>query len=106
MLWHMLALEKPFHGCLIKDIRARVHNGESRPRIDESWPLSIKLLLKRCWATDLTERYHFPEIEEILRKELVKARNGDDSGLEHQRRRSTFFFSAQKPQPLTGVVKC
>jgi hypothetical protein len=88
----MLALEKHFHGYLLKDIRAKVYNGESRPRIDESWPLFIKLLLKRCWAKDWTERYHFPEIAEILRKELVKARKGDVSGLDHQRRRSTFVF--------------
>jgi hypothetical protein len=92
----MLALERPFQGYLIKDIRARVHNGESRPRMDDSWPQLIKLLLKKCWARDWTERYQFSNIEEVLRKELVKARKGDDSGLDHQRRRSTFVFQPPK----------
>jgi hypothetical protein len=99
----MLALEKPFHGYLLKDIHAKVYNGETRPRIDERWPLSIKLLLKRCWAKDWTERYHFPEIEEILRTELVNARNGDDSGLEHKRRRSTFVFQPENCNTIVYV---
>jgi hypothetical protein len=96
MFWQMLALERPFHAYLIKDIRERVHNGVSRPKIDESWPRFIQLLLKKCWAKDWTERYHFPEIVDILRKEVVKARKGDESGLEHQRRRSTFVFRPKK----------
>ena len=94
----MLALEKPFHSYFIKDMRARVFNGESRPKVDESWPQLIKLLLKKCWDKDWKERYHFPMIEETLRKELVKARGGDDSGLDHQRRRSTFVFKPSNKQ--------
>lgn len=76
----------------MKDIRDRVHNGESRPRLDEKWSVPLKLLIKKCWAKDWKERYQFQQVTKILRKECVHVREGDESGLEHQRRRSTFVF--------------
>jgi Protein tyrosine and serine/threonine kinase len=89
-------LEKPFRGFTIEDMRTKVINGESRPKVNESWPQLIKELLKKCWHKDWKERYNFPMIEETLRKELVKARQGDDSGLDHNQRRSTFVFQLIK----------
>lgn len=92
LFWQCLALEKPFANYGISDIKSRVHRGESRPKVDDSWPVPIKLLLKKGWATDWKERYEFQNITKILRKEIVRIRSGDDTGLEHQRRRSTFVF--------------
>ena len=92
LLWYCLALEKPFSNYGIADIKKRVHRGESRPRVDDSWPVPLKLLLKKSWATDWKERYEFQNITQILRKEIVRIRSGDESGLEHNRRRSTFVF--------------
>jgi serine/threonine protein kinase len=92
LLWQCLALEKPFSNYGISDIKTRVHRGESRPRVDDSWPVPLKLVLKKCWATDWKERYEFKSITQILRKEIVHIRSGDDTGLEHNRRRSTFVF--------------
>jgi serine/threonine protein kinase len=92
LLWQCLALEKPFSNYGISDIKTRVHRGESRPRVDDTWPVPLKLVLKKCWATDWKERYEFNSITQILRKEIVHIRSGDDTGLEHNRRRSTFVF--------------
>jgi serine/threonine protein kinase len=92
LLWQCLALEKPFSNYGISDIKTRVHRGESRPRVDDTWPVPLKLVLKKCWATDWKERYEFKSITQILRKEIVHIRSGDDTGLEHNRRRSTFVF--------------
>lgn len=92
LFWQMLALEKPYSNYGIGEIKARVHRGDSRPKVDPSWPAKLKLLLKKSWATDWKERYEFKNITPILREEIVRIRSGDDSGLEHQRRRSTFVF--------------
>jgi serine/threonine protein kinase len=92
LFWQMLALEKPFSNYGISDIKSRVYNGESRPKVDDSWAVPIKLLLEKSWASDWKERYQFKDITPVLRKEIVRIRSGDDSGLEHQRRRSTFVF--------------
>jgi len=92
LLWQCLALEKPFPNYGISDIKSRVHNGESRPKVDDSWPVPVKLLLKKSWSSDWKERFKFQGITQILRQEIVRIRSGDDSGLEHSRRRSTFVF--------------
>ena len=92
LFWQMMALEKPFSNYGLSDIKTRVHNGDSRRKVDASWPVPVKLFLQKSWATDWKERYEFKNITNILRKEIVRIRSGDDSGLEHQRRRSTFVF--------------
>jgi hypothetical protein len=43
------------------------------------------------------------QVVKILRKEAVRARDGDDSGLEHNRRRSTFVFRPKAGE--TGRVR-
>lgn len=94
LIWQCLALEKPYANYGMAVIKKKVHNGDARPKVDDSWPVPIKLLLKKSWATDWKERYEFQNITPVLRKEIVRIRSGDDSGLEHQRRRSTFVFRA------------
>lgn len=92
LFWQMLALETPFALYGIADIKARVHHGDFRPKVDPSWSLPIQLLLKRSWSSNWKERYTFENITKILRKEVVRIRSGDDTGLEHNTRRSTFVF--------------
>lgn len=105
LFWQMLALEKPFSKYGMSDIKSRVHNGESRPKMDDSWAVPIKLLLKKSWATNWKERYQFKNITPILRKEIVRIRSGDDSGLEHQRRRSTFVFRGDDRVSGNGMAR-
>jgi serine/threonine protein kinase len=101
LLWEMMALKKPYEMYTPKSLREKVYNGaHKRPPINEEWSVPVKLLLKRGWAADLHERSSMGAIVMILRKECVRARGGDDSGLEHNRRRSTFVFrpNRQKAQ--------
>jgi hypothetical protein len=93
----MLALATPFECYTVKKLKERVWGGiEYRPMINESWSASVKLLLKRGWSGDLRDRFTMSQVEEILRKECVRIRDGNESGLEHQRRRSTFVFRGSK----------
>lgn len=93
LLWEILSLKRPFELYTIKLLKKRVYGEEcKRPFVQESWTAPIKRLLKRGWANNPEERYTMKQVEEILRKESVRVRDGIEDGLEHQRRRSTFVF--------------
>jgi serine/threonine protein kinase len=93
LFWEMLALKQPYQLYTMSSLRERVWNApHKRPCVDASWSVSTKLLLKRAWSPNIEERHKMGNIEGILRKECVACRNGDDRGLEHYRRRSTFVF--------------
>lgn len=93
MLWQMLACQEPYALYTPSTLRQHVYNGrQSRPKLDESWSNAIKICLKRSWSADLSTRNRMAQVEKILRTECVRIRKGDESGLEHNRRRSTFVF--------------
>ena len=93
LLWEMLALKLPYELYTPKSLREKVYNGAAkRPPVDATWNNSMKILLKRSWEHDLHQRPSMDHVYKILRKELAAIRDGDDSGLEHVRRRSTFVF--------------
>ena len=88
-------MKKAFEVYTVKALKARVWdcNGEcKRPFVQESWPVPIKTLLRRSWSKNIEERPSFQNITEILRKECIRVRNGNEDGLEHVRRRSSFVF--------------
>lgn len=93
LLWEIMALKRPYEFYTPKSLREKVYNGaHKRPPVDDSWHNSIKICLKRSWDQDLHVRSTMSQITTILRKECVSVRNGDETGLEHNRRRSTFVF--------------
>ena len=93
LLWEMLALKRPYQLYTPKSMRENVYNGpHKRPQVDQSWPNAVKICLKRSWDPDLHQRNSMAQVTTILKRECVAIRNGDDSGLEHNRRRSTFVF--------------
>lgn len=92
MLWEMMALRTPFELYTMKSLKAKVWEAGKRPAISEGWPNPIKFLLKRSWDEDISVRNNMQQIAIILKKECSRCRGGDDSGLEHTRRRSTFVF--------------
>lgn len=105
MLWEMLAMKVPFELYTLKKLQEKVWAREhKRPFVDEAWPVPIKILLKRSWAQDLSTRNDMDQIVGILRKECVRARGGDEAGLEHQRRRSTFVFRPNKGNNRKSVL--
>lgn len=64
--------------------------GRSKRKNVMTAPLLI--LMKRGWSFNPEERPKMVHIEGILRRECVSFRNGDESGLEHNQRRSTHVF--------------
>lgn len=66
--------------------------GNERPQVDPSWSTPLRILMKRSWEQDPLIRPAMDSIYKILRKEICALRDGDDSGLEHTKRRSTFVI--------------
>jgi serine/threonine protein kinase len=93
LLWEMLALKRPYLLYTPKSMREHVYNGaHKRPPVAPTWSNAIKICLKRCWDADLHQRNSMAQTTTILKKECVALRDGDDTGLEHNQRRSTFVF--------------
>mmetsp|Transcript_10720 Transcript_10720/g.29538 ORF Transcript_10720/g.29538 Transcript_10720/m.29538 type:complete len:422 (-) Transcript_10720:184-1449(-) len=106
LLWQMLSCKEPYDQYNMRLLRERVWTGpHKRLPIEEEWPVPVKLLIKRSWSQDLNERNRIQNIGAILRKECVRMRDGDDSGLEHQKRRSTFVFRPKKNTVDRGGVE-
>ena len=83
----------------MKSLRTRVWGKEKkRPYIQPHWPAAIKDLLEKSWDEDIKVRPTFQQIYKILREQCVGARDGDEEGLEHVRRRSTFVFTSKSGQ--------
>jgi len=93
LFWQMLSLKTPFEVYTMRTLRKRVWNGEQkRPFINQDWPEPVKNLLERSWNKEIKTRPTFSAITETLRKQCVEAREGNEEGLEHSRRRSTSIF--------------
>jgi len=100
LLWEILALKTPYENYTPKTLRSKVYNGpHKRPIIDASWPDSIRACLEQGWSSDLHSRSSMQQICKVLKAECVEIRGGDESGLEHVRRRSTFVFEGRKAKP-------
>jgi hypothetical protein len=93
LFWQMYSAKIPFELYTVRSLKEKVWcaNGK-RPFVEESWPVPIKTLLRRSWSGNASERPTMQQVYHILRTECVRCRDGDDSGLEHQRRRSTFVY--------------
>ena len=93
-LWEMMALKTPYELYTMSKLRSRVWNGEQkRPFLDPKWPEPLKVLLTRSWNKEIVARPSFSEVTATLRKQCVEASGGQEQGLEHNRRRSTFIFA-------------
>lgn len=106
VLWQMLALSTPFEVYTIKRLKERVWGGiHYRPQVPDDWSGNVKLLLKRGWSQEVKERFTMEQVENILKKECTRVRDGNSDGLEHQRRRSTFVFRDKKTTAETNAIR-
>lgn len=100
LFWQMYSCKTPFEVYGMKSLRTRVWGTEQkRPFIQPDWPATIKDLLTKSWSENINDRPSFQQIYKILRQECVGARDGDEEGLEHARRRSTFVFTSKSGKP-------
>mmetsp|Transcript_24350 Transcript_24350/g.53807 ORF Transcript_24350/g.53807 Transcript_24350/m.53807 type:complete len:590 (+) Transcript_24350:103-1872(+) len=96
MLWEILALSKPYDGFNREMHAEMVVSQGVRPSIPPSWPVELKSLVQRAWSQDMNERPSMEACYYILRKLVIELRGGDDAGLNHSRRRSTFVMPTKK----------
>jgi serine/threonine protein kinase len=92
LFWQMMACKTPFEAYSVTYMKENVYNGDKRPVIERSWSASTKLLLRRGWTSDVSNRFSMQNLEEILKREITALRGGDATGLEHLRRRSTHVY--------------
>jgi len=92
LLWQICSLQLPFDGMNRQDHSELVVYGNERPQVDPSWSTPLRILMKRSWEQDPLIRPTMDSIYKILRREICALRDGDDSGLEHTQRRSTFVI--------------
>lgn len=93
LLWQTCALDLPYDGMNRQDHSELVVYGNERPQLDSSWSTPLRILMKRAWESDPLVRPSMDSIYKILRREICALRDGDDSGLEHTKRRSTFVLN-------------
>jgi serine/threonine protein kinase len=102
LLWQICALDLPYDGMNRQDHSELVVHGNERPQLDSSWSTPLRILMKRAWEPDPLVRPTMDSIYKILRREICALRDGDDSGLEHTRRRSTFVLNRDSAAPSDG----
>jgi serine/threonine protein kinase len=76
LFWELLALKQPYKKLHdTKSMCAQVWSNGSdgeRPPVDKEWSVSIKILLKRAWSSNLQDRPRMGSIVSILRDECIK----------------------------------
>lgn len=93
LLWQVCSLMVPYDGMNRQDHSELVVYGNERPPLDSSWSTPLRILMKRAWEPDPSVRPSMDSIYKILRREILALRDGDDSGLDHLSRRSTFVLN-------------
>ena len=92
LFWQMMTCKVPYENHSVTYMKENVYNGDKRPLIERSWSASTKLLLRRGWTSDISNRFSMQNLEDILKREITALRGGDATGLEHLRRRSTDVY--------------
>jgi hypothetical protein len=86
-------MDLPYDGMNRQDHSELVVYGNERPPLDSSWSTPLRILMKRAWEPDPSVRPSMDSIYKILKREICSLRDGDDTGLEHNARRSTFVLN-------------
>lgn len=95
LLWQVCSLDLPYDGMNRQDHSELVVHGNERPPLDSSWSTPLRILMKRAWEPDPGVRPSMDSIYKILKREILSLRDGDDTGLEHYNRRSTFVLGRE-----------
>ncbi|CAB9504474.1 Probable LIM domain-containing serine/threonine-protein kinase DDB [Seminavis robusta] len=98
VLWEMLSLQRAYMDVGVSQalFMRSVFAERMRPPLRHSWSRNLQELFKGGWAHDPRERLTAEKCNEMLRNELVAMRHGDDEGLDHVRRRSTYILEEEE----------
>lgn len=66
LLYHILALEAPFHGLTVQSFPKFVFEKGARPVPDPKWPTKLSSLMKQCWSPIISERPSMAVVSGIL----------------------------------------
>lgn len=92
LLWQVCSMDLPYDGMNRQDHSELVVHGNERPPLDGTWSTPLRILMKRSWEPDPAVRPSMESIYKILKREILSLRDGDETGLEHNSRRSTFVL--------------
>lgn len=95
LLWQICSLELPYDGMSRTDHSVYVVKGNERPVLNATWPTPLRILMKRAWEPDPCLRPSMDSTYKILKREIVSLRDGDESGLEFSRRRSSLGLNRE-----------
>ena len=95
LLWQVCSLDLPYDGMNRQDHSELVVYGNERPPLDSAWSTPLRILMKRAWEPDPAVRPSMDSIYKILKREICSLRDGDETGLEHNSRRSTFVLNRE-----------
>ena len=96
----MLSLQRAYIdiGPTQKNFIHSVFVERTRPALKHTWSRNVKNLLKQGWCHDPRDRLTAEQCQDMLRNELVAMRHGDDTDLDHVRRRSTYVIDEENRQ--------
>ena len=103
LLWQVCSLLLPYDGMNRQDHSELVVYGNERPALDSAWSTPLRILMKRAWESDPSVRPSMDSIYKILRREICALRDGDETGLEHFSRRSTFVLNRDSAANPGGI---
>jgi len=72
LLWQISALKMPFAGYNSAKHTRRVVHQQERPKLESSWPLSFRNLIKKCWSPTINTRPYFETIRTIVGDEATR----------------------------------
>lgn len=100
VLWEMLSLQRAYMdaGITHRSFTENVFVKRTRPVIKQTWSRTVQNLLTQGWHHDPQERLTAEQCQDMLRCELVNMRHGDDTELDHVRRRSTYVMEDETQQ--------
>ena len=102
LLWQMCSLDLPYDGMSRTDHSVYVVKGNERPVLDPSWSTPLRILMKRAWEPNPSVRPSMDSTHKILKREIISLRDGDDSGLEFSRRRSSCVLNDESTSANRG----
>mmetsp|Transcript_8252 Transcript_8252/g.12215 ORF Transcript_8252/g.12215 Transcript_8252/m.12215 type:complete len:431 (+) Transcript_8252:101-1393(+) len=71
VLWEICSLKEPFPLYDVRDHMHWVVKQGIRPKVHNSWPISVRDLMKECWSVDIKSRPSFDRIARVVRGEAA-----------------------------------
>ena len=76
VFWQICSLQIPFAGYNVKMHADYVLGKGYRPKIERSWPIEWGSLIRTCWNTNISERFDFDHIYDLLNAEYQDLNSG------------------------------